>query len=167
MLASLYLQQVEISDNDVSVFSITGTFRVNLQPNQSSQSQSSPEASFLKGHLAILLGLLCSGVGAKYVDSILRHLPGDHRQDKLERLIATIREFVGLYADLAKKFAQALRANQEEEQDASVDDENDNTEETAPLAAPLIFGDDSQGSQKGIELAERVIRVLSGLQVLS
>jgi hypothetical protein len=144
--------------------------------------QSNAEANFLQGHLAVLLGLLCLDSQPKHVDSILRLLPGSSRSGKLKLWIDTIRDFVALYATLAIRFAQALHTSRRDHTDEDADvgdgveidglstDDGDasvgdgSSGPTNSSAVPALFADDAQRSrERGVELAERVIRVLSDL----
>ena len=141
--------------------------------------QSNAEATFLKGHLAILLGLLCDDRNTANRTVILRLLPGDSSQSKLDVWIETIRDFVGLYADLAKRFVKAVQDARAEpphdpETDGSDVDRGDGDNDVQVMREdpqyPVdknsggLFVKDTQGSEKGVELANRVISILQGLQ---
>lgn len=131
----------------------------------------------MTGHLAILLGLLCEGASDKDVESLLRQMPGGpSSRDKLNTWVDAIREFVGLYSDLAQRFAQAIESARAERDGGDMsarheDDDNEDDDENlgsdSPrrrIAGPSAFEpDESKGSQKGVELAEKVIRLLTSL----
>jgi len=150
--------------------------RLYLDQTERSRDLSNAEATFLKGHLAILLGLLCDDRNAANRTAILELLPGDSSHSKLETWIETIRDFVGLYADLARRFVRAVQdaksgSSHGQEADGS-DDGNDNDvqiglpdpRDTAGATSGGIFVKHAEASEKGVELANRVMAILQSAQ---
>lgn len=137
--------------------------------------QSNPEAAFLKGHLAILLGLACEGAEMSSVTSLLKDMPGPDDRARLDAWIDSIRDFVALYVDLARGFAQAInlsRRQNDETQDSEdthqedMSGPGDGEPERSGLQGidltPRVFNPEApKGGERGVEIAERVIRVLS------
>jgi hypothetical protein len=89
--------------------------------------------------------------------------------------IETIRDFVGLYADLAKRFVKAVQdarvaeSSHDPETDGSDGDNDvqitlDDSRYPVDKNSGGLFVKDAQGSEKGVELANRVIGILQGLQ---
>lgn len=168
-LVGLYLDESKRSRDMVSfvgfahVSHLTGCFPRTPQSN--------PEAAFLKGHLAILLGLACEGAETANIFSLLKDLPGLNDRAKLDAWIDTIRDFMGLYSDLARGFERALKLARQN--DAAQDPEDSDDEDTPGLSderngprsanptAPLFSLAEAKGGEKGIEIAERVIGVLA------
>jgi hypothetical protein len=62
----------------------------------------------VRGHLAVLLGLLMRGHPRNQV-ILLRLLPGPTRQRKLESLMENAREFTLLYTEFVKKAANVIQ----------------------------------------------------------
>jgi len=122
--------------------------------------------------LAILLGLACEGADKAGVLSLLKDLPGSNNRGKLTAWIDTIREFVDLYSDLARGFAEAMKLSRQNDETGGSDDDTDNilqseggldgsrTPRGASRDASLFGLEEAKGGEKGIEIAERVIRVL-------
>lgn len=91
--------------------------------------------------------------------------------EKIDAWIEAIQEFIGLYADLTQRFANAIK-----QQSASKDDEDENDmmsdgqqegdgslreDDGGVGSVPGIFAPgETNGSQKGVELAEKVIGIL-------
>lgn len=121
------------------------------------------------------MGLLCDGAKRVNIMTLLGSLPGQDDGFKVKAWMETIREFVALYADLARGFAQAMQSSRLDDEIHDLNQEDDITMEEdgdgmwkagvrARLSAPAVFDEnDSRGSGKGVELAEKVLRILSKL----
>lgn len=118
----------------------------------------------------MFLGLLCDGNPSNQA-VILRNLPGSSRTATLDAWITTINDFAGLYADLAKRFVKAVQDAKLEDLEEDVD-ENAGAHERQILEAPFnggtnsgrLFVKDAQGGEKGVELANRVIKILQNMR---
>lgn len=106
--------------------------------------------------------------------SVLKNLPGSNDRAKLDAWIDTIREFMDLYSDLAKGFAQAMKLSRQNDETRDPEDGDgedmsqpgdggmgrDRSPEGANFSATLFSLEEPRGGEKGVEIAERVIRVL-------
>lgn len=164
IFVEIYRAETKKSQDIVRSFCLLRDLSLN-----SLESQSNTEAAFLKGHLAILLGLLCDGAAPADIALLLANLPGQNDHDKIDAWVEAIRDFTALYANLAKGFAQAMRSfrldDVENSQDDEVVDEDVATaNRLSDLAVSSTFNNgDEKSSEKGVELANHVLHVLSDL----
>jgi hypothetical protein len=89
-----------------------------------------PGANFLRGHIAVLLGLLmCDNKANQKV--LLATLPGSTNRSKLASLAEQAREFVTFYAELAIRLSAAAAAKHKDdkEDDGSVARSNEHNVE--------------------------------------
>ncbi|KAF8312569.1 uncharacterized protein EI90DRAFT_658901 [Cantharellus anzutake] len=149
---------------------------VNLYVDQTKESAElgSAEANFLKGHLAVLLALLCSNDGTGSFEKIIDLLPGGSRPSKLQSWIDAVTEFTFLYADLTTRFAKAIQASHlEHTPEEGVDTEDDEQpsssskldQATYSTNSLLRMQRESQGQMKGVELARSVLHTLQQFQM--
>lgn len=151
---------------------------------EKSANEANHEAVFLKGHLAILLGIVCEDMPLEKITELVDILPGDvdssddvGRARKLDIWVEIIREFAALYSGLARGIARALRSegpdidgDSDEERVVleGYEGENVSIGPTSPsrgLGSSATFGDvDGGGGEKGVELAERVVHSLLDLK---
>jgi hypothetical protein len=89
-----------------------------------------PGANFLRGHIAVLLGLLMRDNKANQ-KVLLATLPGSTNRSKLASLAEQAREFVTFYAELAVRLSAAAAAKDkdDEEDDGSVARSNEHNVE--------------------------------------
>jgi len=146
---------------------------VNLYTGQTEESTQggSAEANFLKGHLAVLLGLLSKDSSS--FENIMDLLPGDSRSSKLQSWIDSVTEFTSLYSELTARFAEASHLDMPEEEEDLNDEGN-----PSPFISPksnhaaystnsLLRIQESQGEEKGIELARNILQILEQFRVSS
>jgi len=75
-----------------------------------------PEADFLRGHLAVLFGLLMQQ-SDRHQEALLQVLPGESNYIKLNSLVNQAREFVTFYAELTTQLMNAASNLGEGERD--------------------------------------------------
>jgi len=102
-LAQVYIQQTKDSNN--------------------TNDNIDPGANFLRGHLAVLLGLLMRGSKANQKVLLATALPGSSNRSKLAALAEQAREFVTFYAQLAVQLSVAAKGKADDDAD---DDDDDN-----------------------------------------
>ncbi|KAG8930465.1 hypothetical protein FRC02_004129 [Tulasnella sp. 418] len=78
------------------------------QQMERSKDANNEEAHFLRGHLALLLGLLLSHESIRA--QLFSSLPGISDEERVDALVETIREFVSFYAEVAKKMKRLVAA---------------------------------------------------------
>jgi uncharacterized protein YciU (UPF0263 family) len=76
-----------------------------------------PAADFLRGHLAVLFGILMQR-SDRHQEALLQVLPGDSNYVKLDSLVDQAREFVTLYTELT---TQLMNAAEDEKDDIDAD----------------------------------------------
>lgn len=84
---------------------------------QSGDNIDDPGANFLRGHLAVLQGLLMRGSKANQKVLLATALPGSSSRAKLAALAEQAREFVTFYAQLAVRLSAAAKANGKDDDD--------------------------------------------------
>lgn len=84
-----------------------------------------PGADFLRGHLAVLLGLLMRNNKANQKVLLAASLPGSSQHAKLAALADQAREFVTFYAELALKLSKAARGRSDDGDEGSDDGDGD------------------------------------------
>lgn len=99
--------------------------RVYVQLTRES-SHADPGTNFLRGHLAVLLGLLMRDSKANQ-KMLLTALPGTTNRTKLASLAEQAQEFVTFYADLAVRLSTAANQNDRDDEDGPRS-ENNHTE---------------------------------------
>ena len=134
----------------------------------------SAEANFLKGHLAVLLGLLSKDSSS--FENIMDLLPGDSRSSKLQSWIDAVTEFTSFYSELTARFAEAIQASHSDmpEEEEDLNDEGNlssfissKSNHATYSTNTLLRIQESQGEKKGIELARNILQILEGFRVSS
>ncbi len=119
----------------------------------------------LKGHLAVLLGLLSRD--SDLFENIMDLLPGDSaRSLKLQSWIDTVAEFASFYSDLTARFAEATQASRLDVPEDDLDDERNPSAITIISSKPnhaagsansLLRIQEPQGEMKEIEIARGIL----------
>ncbi len=127
----------------------------------------------MKGHLAVLLGLLSKDSDS--LENIMNLLPGDSRSTKLQSWIDAVAEFASFYSDLTTRFAEAIQASRldmSEEDDDLIDERNSSpitnskSNNAVYSANSLLRIQEPQGEMKGIKVAHSVLQTLEQLQMI-
>jgi hypothetical protein len=115
-----------------------------------STTTSDPGSAFLRGHLAVMFGILMRDNTANQ-KVILSSPPGSLRSTKLDKLIEQAREFSLLYADLTSKMVK-MEDNRA--------DENDEADSSPQCGAERKIVEDGKGQR----VTRDVVAFLEGLQ---
>ncbi|KAI0053231.1 hypothetical protein FA95DRAFT_1482207 [Auriscalpium vulgare] len=89
---------------------------VYLHYRKSDADHDEAAATIVRGHLAILFGLLMRG-SAPNTRAVLDALPGVTRRAKLDGLLSNAREFVGVYAEFMVRVARGEGAGRKDRED--------------------------------------------------
>jgi hypothetical protein len=108
--------------------------------------ESEAESYVLRGHIAVLLGLLCVR-NPQNQRVLLQSMPGASDASKLSSLIATIRDFVTFCADVVRKMTKVAEDSEESEEGA----------EKLVIEEPAL--------DKDVDVANAVIEALESLRV--
>ena len=90
--------------------------RVYLRYRKSEADEDDPGTHIVRGHLAVLFGLLMRECPANEA-TVLAALPGTARHVKLDALVRNAREFVGLYAEFMMRLSRGEEGGKEEDGD--------------------------------------------------
>ena len=99
--------------------------RVYLRYRKSEADEDDPGTHIVRGHLAVLFGLLMRECPANEA-AVLAALPGTGRRVKLDALVRNAREFVGLYAEFMMRLSRGEEGSKEDG-----DEENDERRSSA------------------------------------
>jgi len=77
---------------------------------QSDQGPLEAAQAFIRGHNGVLLGMLCTSK-REAEEVVLQALEGTTREDKLRRLIDTVRDFTGTLSTVATRYNGSIKDN--------------------------------------------------------
>lgn len=130
--------------------------QIYIQQSKDNNANSDPGADFLRGHLAVLLGLFMRGNKANQRVLLAAALPGYSNRTKLAALAKQAREFVTFYAELALRLSKAAKGKNDNSDD---DDDSDNaTPRSDDYNVDRIARDGNNG-----QVAQQVISFLEKL----
>jgi hypothetical protein len=134
ILASIYRQTTEVSLPSSPVHALGSLLQL-----QSDHGPLEAAQAFIRGHIGVLLGMLCTS-NREAEEAVLQALEGITKEDKLRQVIDTVRDFTGTLSTVAARY------------NGSADDNHN----VAQARGDQVLSD-------GVEVAKKVLEALQAL----